>query len=327
MNRIEDSSVAVPLAWDEGEVAPRINLGINTCFAPKRWPEPDRWTSLIVDDLGLRHCQVSLDLVDPALEPAVSARYARQVTQAAEAAGLTIHSTFTGLAAYSTNQLLHPAPEIRDAATRWFQRAIDLTAAFGAIGTGGFVGSFSATDAADDQRRGALLDELTDRLVALAAYAHHAGIPFLMFENMSGPREYGHQLDEATALEHTLAGESTSSASPWLLCLDLGHTCALTTHTDSDDPMAWLTTAWHRPPVLQIQQSSRGADRHWPFTKAHNREGLLRREPVMHALRQWPVSDIYLFLEIIHSAEADDGTVLRDLRDSVAYWRAGGALA
>lgn len=328
MNAFEVSPLAVPLVWDGAQGKPRIHLGINTCFAMKRWPEPDRWVSLIVDDLGLRHCQLSLDLFEPVLAPSVSttssASYARQVSQAAKAAGLTIHSTFTGLAAYSTNLLLHPDREMRDASSEWFRHAIDLTATLGEVGTGGFVGSFSATDAANGKRRAALISELTDRLSDLADYAHRAGVPFLMFENMAGALEYGYRFEEATALERALADRGDPhNGSPWLLCLDLGHTCALTTQTTSDDPTAWLTPAWLRPPVLQIQQSNRGADRHWPFTEKCNRDGLLRHGPVMGALEQWPVSDIYLFLEIIHPAEIDNNTVLRDLRESVKYWRTG----
>ena len=28
-------------------------LGINTCFAVKRWPQPERWAALVRDELGL----------------------------------------------------------------------------------------------------------------------------------------------------------------------------------------------------------------------------------------------------------------------------------
>ena len=39
-------------------------LGINTCFAVKRWPQPERWATLVRDELGLDLVQHSLDLVD-----------------------------------------------------------------------------------------------------------------------------------------------------------------------------------------------------------------------------------------------------------------------
>ena len=42
----------------------RLQLGINTCFAVKRWPLPEDWAPIVRDQLGLRLVQHSLDLVD-----------------------------------------------------------------------------------------------------------------------------------------------------------------------------------------------------------------------------------------------------------------------
>jgi hypothetical protein len=47
------------------------------------------------------------------------------------------------------------------------------------------------------------------------------------------------------------------------------------------------------------------------------------------AVKRWPgpeqwltiVKNVYLFLEPIHPFEADDASVLDDLRQSVQYWR------
>ena len=82
-------------------MAPRIHLGINTCFAVKRWPEPEQWIRLITHDLGLDCCQFSFDLVDPLLDADATRAYAEETRQRAANAGLHIHSSFTGLAAYS----------------------------------------------------------------------------------------------------------------------------------------------------------------------------------------------------------------------------------
>ena len=68
---------------------------------------------------------------------------AEQVRAACAAAGLTLHSTFTGLAAYSSNLLLHPDPAARERARAWYRRVIDFTAAAGAGSTGGHIGAYS----------------------------------------------------------------------------------------------------------------------------------------------------------------------------------------
>ena len=87
----------------------KVNLGINTCFAVKRWPEPADWARLVRDELGLDLVQHSLDLVElGAPDQVLLARQAAHLKDACAAHGLTLDSTFTGLAAYSSNILLHP---------------------------------------------------------------------------------------------------------------------------------------------------------------------------------------------------------------------------
>lgn len=295
-----------------------VHLGINTCFAVKRWPEPEEWVGIVTRDLGLDCCQFSLDLVDPMLDVSATSAYAAQAREVAAKNNLNIHSTFTGLAAYSWSGLLHPDPALREAAMRWYERAIVFTAQLGAKGTGGHVGALSVRDARDEGRSQVLLDELRDRLRTLSRYASSQGLEFLMFENMAVPREYGHSIEEAAAL----AGIEADGGLPIVLCLDLGHPCALHTGTASDDYLAWLRSPWPHTPVIHLQQSDRTGDHHWPFTPEYNRLGLVRANDVLDVLRSWPQdADVYLFLEAIHPFEADDNLVLDELRQSVAYWR------
>ena len=47
-----------------------VRLGINTCFAVKRWPRPEDWVPVVRDRLGLRLVQHSFDLVPAGSSPA-----------------------------------------------------------------------------------------------------------------------------------------------------------------------------------------------------------------------------------------------------------------
>ena len=94
-------------------------LGINTCFAVKRWPQPARWARLVRDELELDLVQHSLDLVDLDMPPAAVTDQATRLRAACASMGLTLHSTFTGLAAYSANLLLHPDRSARAQARDW----------------------------------------------------------------------------------------------------------------------------------------------------------------------------------------------------------------
>src|SRR5260370_38204913 len=98
---------------------PRLHLGINTCFAVKRWPEPEQWLNIVKNELGLNYCQFSLDLVDPLLDEAATASYADAVRELAAAYGVMVHTALTGLAASSWTQLLRPNDDLWMAGTRW----------------------------------------------------------------------------------------------------------------------------------------------------------------------------------------------------------------
>ncbi len=297
---------------------PHLHLGINTCFAVKRWPEPEQWLTFVKEELGLNCCQFSLDLVDPMLDEMTTAAYADTVRAYAATCGVFVHSTFTGLAAYSWSQLLHPDKAMREAAMRWYERAINFTARLGAPGAGGHLGALSVQDAASDVRKQVLIQELQERLQALSRYAAQKGLQFLLFENMAVPREWGYSIEEAQSLASLVA----TGGVPIMLCLDVGHPCALHTGTASDDYLAWLAHPWPRTPVVHLQQTDRSGDHHWPFTPEYNDKGIVRAESVLNAIKQWPDdTDVYLFLEPIHPFEADDASVLDDLRQSVQHWQ------
>lgn len=292
-------------------------LGINSCFAVKRWPDPDEWLRIVAEDLGLSHCQFSIDLFPTAVDAGFLRRYAERVRRAADAHGVSIHSSFTGLGAYGTNLLLSDDAEERDQAERWYRRIIELAGLMGTTMTGGHVGAAGVATSRDPRALEERRAQQVEAMLRLADHARDNGLDALLFENLAVPREYGHTIAEALELEARLDG----SAVPWLLCLDLGHPAALTTGGESDDPTAWLRTMWRRTPVLQLQQSSRGADRHGPFTAESNIEGGVQREAVYAAVDARPERELYGFLEVIPAHEADDDRVLADLVASVEYWQ------
>jgi D-erythrulose 1-phosphate 3-epimerase len=298
---------------------PRLHFGINACFAVKRWPEPEQWLNIIKEELGLDCCQFSLDLVDPMLDEATTGAYADAVREHAAATDVMLHSTFTGLAAYSWSLLLHPDRAMRDAAMRWYERAINLTVRLGALGTGGHLGALSVGDMANEVRKQALLAEMRERLQSLSCYAAQRGLQFLLFENMAVPREWGYSIDQS----QEITSLTFQGGVPLVLCLDLGHPCALHTGTASDDYLAWLAQPWPHTPVIHLQQTDRTGDHHWPFTPEYNQKGIVEAARVLEAISLWPAnSDVYLFLEPIHPFEADDASVLEELRQSVQHWQA-----
>jgi D-erythrulose 1-phosphate 3-epimerase len=295
----------------------RYRLGINTCFAVKRWPEPERWAEIVRDRLGLDLVQHSLDLVDLDAPRPLVERQAAAVRAACDQAGLELHSTFTGLAAYSSNLLLHPDPDLRARAEGWYRQAIAFTATAGARATGGHVGAYSVADWRDRLRRDALADELRAALRRLAAVARQAGLEELYVENLAAAREPS----TMDAVLRLLTGGDDEHV-PVLLCLDVGHQCVPGTTGPDRDPYAWLGRLGGRAPVVQLQQSDAAADHHWPFTRQRNASGRIEADQALAALDASGASGTALILEVIPPFEQDDDEVVRELEESVAYWRA-----
>ena len=158
----------------------KINLGVMNCFAVKRWPEPEAWCRIIAETYGVRYVQFSLDLLDPRTLLSTRDKVCGQIVQATKKYDLHLTSTFTGLAAYSFNLLLHPGLGMRMDALDWYEKAIAVTAGMGAEGTGGHLGALSVEDYQSTTRRKYLMDFLMDALEHLSRVAKGAGLRFLL---------------------------------------------------------------------------------------------------------------------------------------------------
>jgi D-erythrulose 1-phosphate 3-epimerase len=295
----------------------RARLGINNCFAVKRWPRPDDWASIVAGDLGLDTVELSLDLLEGPDTEAGRDQMAEQTRAALARHGLRAGTVFTGLAAYSLNLLMHPDPGYRDAALRWYLGAIDLTARLGATAVGGHVGSLSVPDSADPARRAQRWADLRQNLADLAARAHQRGLDHLLVENLVTDRE-----PSTMALIEDILTERSVAQAPIQLCLDLGHPFVCGGSPADCDPYAWLEHFGPRIAEVQLQQSDGLADHHWPFTPEHNATGLVDPVRVLDTLAGAGVTDVLLILEVIPPFEADDRQVIGDLRASVQVWRA-----
>ncbi|HEX3308381.1 MAG TPA: TIM barrel protein, partial [Streptosporangiaceae bacterium] len=239
----------------------RARLGINTCFAVKRWPRPDDWARIVRDELGLEIVELSLDLIEDPGAPSSRQSAAGQIRSALDEYGLRAETVFTGLAAYSSSLLMHPDAGRRLAAANWYLAVVDLAARVGARGAGGHVGAMSVPDWADAGRRAERWAGLCESLAGIAAAARSAGLEYLLVENLASQRE-----PSTIAGIETLLTEGDAGHVPIRLCLDVGHQCVPGTSGPDRDPYAWLAHFGGRLAEVQLQQSDGLADHHWPFT-------------------------------------------------------------
>lgn len=294
----------------------KVNLGINTCFALKRWPRPADWASIVHNDLGLDLVELSLDLVEGTESFGGSRDAVERHRAALDANGLRAHATFTGLAAYSLDLLMHPDEGRREAAVHWYRSVIDLTAALGARATGGHIGAMSVPDWSDPQRRAERWEGMKRALEAIAAYASSAGLEYLLVENLVSVRE-----PSTMARIEDLLTDGDAGHAAWRLCLDVGHHCVPGTEGAERDPYAWLQRFGSRLAEVQLQQSDGIADHHWAFTEEHNRVGLINPAMVLETLDAAGAGTVDLIFEIIPGFEDPDDRVVADLLFSVDLWR------
>lgn len=296
----------------------RVRLGINNCFAVKRWPEPFEWTRIISEELELKLVQFSYDLLDPRTPEPILSLMVEEIKGNIEEYGLELHSTFTGLVAYSLNLLGHPNPLMRADAFNWYSHAIRVARDLAASATGGHMASLSYRDWINVERRERMVKCIIDSIADLSHLARRYGLKMLLWEPMPLPREPPHTIDEAKSL---LREVEKKARIPVRLCIDLGHACSWDIKEGRDrDLYAWLEELAQLSPAIHVQQTDGKADRHWPFTKEYNERGIVKPDKVLEAIDRSGASEVFLFLEVIHPFEACDEKVLRDLKESVKYW-------
>jgi hypothetical protein len=268
----------------------RPQLGINCGFAINRFPEPEVWTRIVGEELGLRCCQFVADLLNPWLPQDLVDEQVAKISENAAKYDVAVRTTFTS-AFTRVNHIMHPDRHTREVWFEWLKRFFDLSARLGAEGSGSHFGSLSVTDNADPARRRERLAEGLQTWRRLAEYGAGA------FDSMDMPI-------------------------PMRLVLDVDHGDVASPDPADTDPYAWLREFGSESPVIHLKQSKRDKGGHWAFTAEHNADGKITGEQVLAALGESGAEEATLVLELSHrEREPAESRVVADLKASVDYWR------
>jgi D-erythrulose 1-phosphate 3-epimerase len=291
-----------------------MELGINLAIATKRWPEPEGWTALVRDDLGLDLVQFSYDLLDPWWPAEVRARHCERARSAAAGAGIGIHSAQVGFAGYSFNMLLGPDEDLRALGERWWEHAIAVAAGIGARAMGGPLGALTVTSAAVPGERERRYAELLDALIRLSRRAADAGLDALLVEPTPLRREIPWSMDESRRLADDLRGRT---AVPIRYVIDVGHAMYEPLHGASAPLAPWLEALAGDIGVLHLQNTDFQSDSHWgwPDDRGKFDVGAFRRDVDASGL------DVPVILEMVHPFELDDEQMRAHVRSSVEHCR------
>lgn len=290
-----------------------MQLGLNLSFAVKRMPEATAWAAFVRERLGLDLVQFTFDLLDPWTPATYRRRLAADVKQAAADQGLTVHSAFVGLAAYTYNGLLHPHEAGRKAARQWWENAIALTAEMGVTGMGGQLGGLSIRDAQSPATAEERLTEGMQHWIELSHIARDAGIETLYIEPTPLPRENPHTVEQATALAQTFAAEA---ALPVRFAFDIGHALYQPLYGADVTVAPWLAQTGEQIGLIHIQNTDGMSDSHWGWPHP---QGTFDLAAFGEQLRAHQLDDRPIFLEVFYPFELADEALIANIVSSVAH--------
>ncbi len=200
---------------------PIICLGIDNCFASKRWARPSEWTR-VIRDLGLTYVEASADTeCDPLyMGPEFTKAWIGDTREACAKQGIVVKNVYSGHGTYATCGLSHYDDRVTCRfLDGWMKAQVDTAAALGA-GFGFFAHGFEELLLQDDALYVEKLNALYDTLSELAAYARSRGVDYVGIEQMYSPHQPPWRIADA---EELLREVFRRSGAPFYITADLGH--------------------------------------------------------------------------------------------------------
>ncbi len=294
----------------------KINFGVHLGFAVNRWPQPEDWARLLSEELGLKHAQFCSDLLQPNFPEEIIDEQADRINESCKEFGIEILHTFTSQRWMYSG---HPDKKISDYWLWWLQRFGEISADIGAVSTGSRLGIYGVNDLG--KRKDLIFNRIIDNWLKLAEYSKKAGLDCLTFEHMSIPRELAETIAETRRILDVF--KRKDPAIPILLCLDTDQGNAHSGNPKDGDPYEWIRAFGREAPVLQLKQRIKGnVSSGKPFTAEFNKEGIIAPDKVLEAIDSSGAREMTLYMEPSFRERLPyDNNVLRDLKESVKFWK------
>ena len=295
-----------------------FRLGINTGFAVNRYAEPEEWTA-ILKIVGVKYAQFTADLLNVSLPDKIINNQLIRIKNSCQDNEIEIRSAFTG-AFTRVNHLAHPDKEIRDYWVSWFKKYVDLAVELGASSIGSHPGIFTMKDDLDSKRREERRLQNIENWHEVAKYAKVKGLKYIAWEPMSISREQGETIAEARRLQDDL---NNNAPIPFKMCLDVDHGDLASKNPDDTDPYKWLENFANVSPQIHLKQSlQNNKGGHFPFLPEYNKQGKIKADEYLSALKNNNVKDVDLILELsFKERQPQDSSVIHALSSSVKYWK------
>lgn len=311
-----------------------VDFGINGCYLARRWENIENWIH-ITKKAGYKYLEFDSDCLDPFFsgDKKYQLRTAELVKKMAESEDLIITDYYTGVATHRFHGLSHSNQGVRDSMKKWMVEAMDIAIALGPRKIGGHFDAFSVEALADEQRYKRQLETTYETLLDVTKIGKEKGIEALYLEQMYTPSEIPWTLDQADEYLNRINSENTGC--PVYLTVDVGHAAGGNYGLTGDSLYyeEWLKRFAAACEVIHLQQTTRDASMHWPFTKKYNESGDIELQSVIDCIiwshenyhkQKWskfmqPSGQNILILEVIPSSTLEESELINQLEESSNY--------
>ncbi|UCH33187.1 MAG: TIM barrel protein [Armatimonadota bacterium] len=313
-----------------------LDIGINGAFLTRRWEEPDNFMRL-TREVGFAYHEFCGDVLDPFFsgDREYQLTAAREIGDAAARHGVTITDIYTGVATHRFHGLSHNNAAVRERMKQWILDCMDLALAMGTDRIGGHWDAFSIETLSDPARTEWAFRNNYQTFRELSAAAAKKGIAAIYNEQMYIPSEIPWTLDQAR--EFLVEVNRDRPGAPVYLTIDVGHQAGEHYGLSGPDTdyVAWVERFGAFAEIIHLQQTTREASHHWPFTPEYNERGHVRIEKVLAAIERShkeaassavadvlaPVEHTYLIGEIIPGSTKTEEKLLDELAESARHLR------
>lgn len=170
-------------------IDPKIYLGVDNCFASKRWTRPADWMD-VIRDLGLIYVEASADTeCDPLyMGSSYMTEWIHEVRRQQERTGIIVKNLYSGHGTYSTLGMAHTDVGVR---RRFMEQWIKSQAETAHALNSGFGFFAHGIDDSILQNAKAFIDKLEElytSLAELATYCAEIGLSNVSLEQMYSPQ-------------------------------------------------------------------------------------------------------------------------------------------
>ncbi len=374
---------------------PIIYLGIDNCFASKRWTQPEDWCHMI-QRLGLTCIEAS---ADTECDPLYMGKdyindWIHRVRQACHREGTRIVNLYSGHGTYATLGLCHWDDRVKARfRDRWIKEQANTARELGA-GLGFFAHAFDESVLQNPELYPQHIEALCQEMANIAMHCASIGVRYVGVEQMYSPNQPPWTIDGAKAMlrriyeigkapfyltddvghmngqqyfmkptedsildqlqlvrqkagsyriwmgshkamgffKQAVAGELSDAAAVDKILLDAEKNPHLFAQERDGCPYVWLEETACYSPIIHLQQSDGSSSPHWPFDRAHNQKGIIDAPKVLKAIQKSYCSpeeagmpqrcaQITLTLEPFINTAGNIYDAIRELQESVAYWR------